>query len=572
MPSEFEGPSRLVHIGNPEHRSSARLVEVSALRKLPRYIALSYCWGPAGSMRLTTTIETEDERLSGLVNTTIPRTFADAFTVARALRFDYIWIDALCIIQDDPKDWEREASKMGDIYQNASLTIAASRAESTNDGFLARETLDVSARIPFNSKIHPSIRGYFNVSYLPDHRNSDLLETEFSKWNERGWTFQERLLSRRIILFGKRQLTFECRKSRRLENYDGEIKRPLAILKHLRSTNEWDVLRMSWLGITEQYCARQFTFDKDRLLALASIAREILIWLRRNQQQSTVPRSAGSQYLAGHWWDGIELSLVWFTQSRGNRFFSRNAISDSWRQERRTVDVQLYSEDFAHVPSNSQPSWSWVSRSSSSMQILWPRLDRNETLESVSRPVDATITLSGYNPLGAVSAGTLTMEGFVAPIRFKESFQNRADAWHSTTLSLFWGFEERLNVAFDVSSLVDSENIYWLAFLCTSARGARHQKWYGIVMGLVGSGESPFRIKRPGGLEDIWDAEKFEATWELLAATEPGRSFCQPFRRLGVFFCGIQTKNDDYSGPRVALRQFDPDTFFMMKKFLYTII
>lgn len=238
MSSDFEGPRHLVYVGNPDDRSPPRLVLVSTLKRLPRCIALSYCWGPEGSMRLKTTKQTIRDRLAGLGNIRIPRTFADAFTVARALRFDYIWIDALCIVQDDPEDWDREASKMGGIYQNASLTIAASRSESTNDGFLARERLDPSARIPFTSKVHPSVTGYFYVSYLSNNRNSDLLETEFSKGNERGWTFQERLLSRRIILFGKRQLTFECRKYRRLENYDGDMKRPLAILKYLRSTSE----------------------------------------------------------------------------------------------------------------------------------------------------------------------------------------------------------------------------------------------------------------------------------------------------------------------------------------------
>lgn len=331
---------------------------------------------------------------------------------------------------------------------------------------------------------------------------------------------------------------------------------------------------MSWLGIIEQYCARQFTYDGDRLPALASIAREILIWLEQNRDQNlAVPTSGCSHYLAGHWWDGIEFSLLWFTQRGGSRSFSWNAISDSWRQERRTVDVQLYSENLAYMPSNSPPSWSWVSRSPSSMQILWPRMDRNETLESVSRPVDARVTLlSKYNPLGALSAGALTMEGFIAPIRFKEPFQNRADAWHVTTLSLFWGFEERLNVAFDVPSSVDTDTIYWLAFLCTSARGARHQKWYGIVMGLDGSGDSHLLISQRDGHFSGCDIDNFEASWEQLHVSEPGRRFHQPFRRLGAFFCGIQTKNDDYSGPRVALHQFDPHAFFMMKKFLYTII
>lgn len=58
----------------------------------------------------------------------LPSTFQDAITVTRRLGIAYIWIDSLCIVQDDAQDWEREAAKMALIFESAYLTIAATAA------------------------------------------------------------------------------------------------------------------------------------------------------------------------------------------------------------------------------------------------------------------------------------------------------------------------------------------------------------------------------------------------------------------------------------------------------------
>lgn len=58
----------------------------------------------------------------------LPNTFQDAITVTRMLGLKYIWIDSLCIVQDDAQDWEREAAKMAIIFEAAYVTIAATAA------------------------------------------------------------------------------------------------------------------------------------------------------------------------------------------------------------------------------------------------------------------------------------------------------------------------------------------------------------------------------------------------------------------------------------------------------------
>jgi hypothetical protein len=69
----------------------------------------------------------------------LPKTFRDAIIISRNLGIEYMWIDSLCIVQDDPRDWELEAAKMGEIYSNAFLVIAASSSVDGDSGcFLER--------------------------------------------------------------------------------------------------------------------------------------------------------------------------------------------------------------------------------------------------------------------------------------------------------------------------------------------------------------------------------------------------------------------------------------------------
>jgi hypothetical protein len=72
----------------------------------------------------------------------LPLTFEDAIVATRRLGARYIWIDSLCIIQDDPADWERESSSMADVYRNATCNIAASAAHDSNGG-LYRDRGDI---------------------------------------------------------------------------------------------------------------------------------------------------------------------------------------------------------------------------------------------------------------------------------------------------------------------------------------------------------------------------------------------------------------------------------------------
>ena len=91
-------PSRLVDVANPE---VIKLVDTKG--KKGRYFCLSHCWGTEG-MPIRTTRETIHSIRSGVAVASLPATFRDAVEVTRKLGCQYLWIDSLCIIQDDSHD------------------------------------------------------------------------------------------------------------------------------------------------------------------------------------------------------------------------------------------------------------------------------------------------------------------------------------------------------------------------------------------------------------------------------------------------------------------------------------
>ena len=220
-------PTRIVHV--PADGEPA-LIESNG--KTADYLALSYCWGDGKNMELTkqSLADWQDKLPVDLM----PRTIRDAFEAARRLEVEYIWIDRICIAQDDDADWEREAGKMAAIYSNALCTIAALGAESSESGLFVRTDPGPVVRVPYFSlkKGKQKFRGHFElVQMLPfsvhvpptrpaagfrmtpkaNYPTTGLRqEIQGSLWNTRGWVFQERTLSRRVLYFGKCQIYWEC--------------------------------------------------------------------------------------------------------------------------------------------------------------------------------------------------------------------------------------------------------------------------------------------------------------------------------------------------------------------------
>ncbi|KAM5355082.1 hypothetical protein ACJ41O_001728 [Fusarium nematophilum] len=127
-----ERPTRVIDVGD-ESNPQLRLINCEAM-KSREYIALSHCWGQSPTFRaLNDNIGSLRE---GIDFGRLPRNFQDAVTVTRGLNARYLWIDSLCIIQDNKDDWDHEAARMQQVFSNAVCVLAASSAASSAEGFL----------------------------------------------------------------------------------------------------------------------------------------------------------------------------------------------------------------------------------------------------------------------------------------------------------------------------------------------------------------------------------------------------------------------------------------------------
>ena len=97
------------------------------------YAALSYRWGGWDSFTVKNTLETFKRKIEDEI---IPIAFQEAAIVAQELEINYLWIDSVCIVQDDRDDWLEQATKMADVYENAEIVIAASSSPNPGTSFL----------------------------------------------------------------------------------------------------------------------------------------------------------------------------------------------------------------------------------------------------------------------------------------------------------------------------------------------------------------------------------------------------------------------------------------------------
>ncbi len=178
-----------------------RLVDGNGHRK-GKYVALSHCWGILDeSRRFCTYQDNLNEFKQHIDFERLPNTFKDAVRITRNLGIRYLWIDSLCIIQNDEDDWEEESRRMEHVFSSAYCTLAASSAKSSDVGFLQERQPRPCIKIDTVDK------GSFYVCPAIDNFHVDVQEGVL---NERGWVLQERALSRRSIHFTSGQVYFEC--------------------------------------------------------------------------------------------------------------------------------------------------------------------------------------------------------------------------------------------------------------------------------------------------------------------------------------------------------------------------
>lgn len=203
-------PKRVVMLNSDTYGDiTARLFE--PINQRNPYLALSHCWGK--HQNCITTKKSIASRKAGIPWSKIPQTFQDVMQIALALGFRYIWIDSLCIIQDDAEDWEDQSAVMSEIYQNAVLTVAATSSEGDHEGCCEKNAQRIT---PLEIMLPEDIGACRIAVRKPLHhfdvQNAEGLLTHFPLLT-RGWAFQERLLSPRVLHICESELVWECREA-----------------------------------------------------------------------------------------------------------------------------------------------------------------------------------------------------------------------------------------------------------------------------------------------------------------------------------------------------------------------
>ena len=204
-------PTRLIDVGVKGSETLRLIITEDSKFQDSRYLALSHCWGlsmPSSARTVTATLE---KHKNSIVEDELSRTFRDFIAIARRLHIQYIWIDSLCIIQDDGDDWEKEAAQMASVYSNAYLTIAASASSDGNGGCTISDPdrsygpIDIDC-VPSDDNIIAS--GNYKFRVWTRTPKSSFLKDPLQT---RGWCLQERELSPRVVNYSQNTIRWECR-------------------------------------------------------------------------------------------------------------------------------------------------------------------------------------------------------------------------------------------------------------------------------------------------------------------------------------------------------------------------
>ena len=374
-------PTRVIAVGAADTESHLILSE----SKPGKYVALTHVWGGLVPVRTTTT--NIQDHLSQLPLSTLPPTFRDAVLITRHLKIEYLWIDAICIIQDSVRDWQAESSRMGEVYRNATITIAAVDADNSQAGFIKQRTR-LSLNMP-SVALPPPETSPRNLHIEVVSRDPLAHVDSHSPLSGRAWCLQEKLLSPRILYFGAHQTYFSCNTITHLEAYGISLpdtilynslsfgKSSLAHGMHNLRENPTEYAAQSiWHRVVNEYTTRSLTKPEDKLPALSGLASEFA-------------QITGYHYLAGMWLETLTNDLLWGVQDP---------------LERPAGTFAIYTA----------PSWSWAS--------YHGPLSFGLPIPSRPRILKVETTLASLNPFGQVSDGVLVIHARCkrAVVRYQE--------------------------------------------------------------------------------------------------------------------------------------------------------
>jgi Heterokaryon incompatibility protein (HET) len=233
------------------------------------YVALSYVWGDVPTLKTTIENLSSMQQPGALANAIaklqIPLTIAHTIHLIQKLDMRYLWVDSICIVQDDNIIKNHQIENMGSIFANASLTIIAAEGQHSNHGISGIRGLSE----PRQSTQHIfALPNGIRVCHEPS------INVTATKWDTRGWTYQEDFFSSRKLIFGGARVTWKCRNVEFREDFEMDCPtrakpQGMATLENFIS-NGWPDL-FSYAIACGFFNRRYFTYARDANLAFAGL-------------------------------------------------------------------------------------------------------------------------------------------------------------------------------------------------------------------------------------------------------------------------------------------------------------
>jgi hypothetical protein len=293
-------PKRLIHVGSTDPPQPARLIKPTDLEelaappgsdRLPGYATLSYCWGPKPDPSCLTYQDNEEEFMQKLC--TLPKTIEEAMSICRGMGVQYLWVDALCIMQkrnDRSEEWDTEASNVGQYYSNSIFTIAAGWATHNDEGCLPQKSAKLDSVFGGGS--------FGSLAYMA---------IDQSPLRNRAWVLQEASLSTRTLWFTNTVPFFLCKmESRDCRGRLAHItfgsrtgpQSPDVRRQHFEPLRQEPARYFDWYGVVEQYSNMQITNERDRMTAIQGMVQY-------------VKAEYGDTWFAGIWTNRFPQVLLW---------------------------------------------------------------------------------------------------------------------------------------------------------------------------------------------------------------------------------------------------------------------
>ena len=380
-------PTRLIFVGDTDF-DIVRLVYTNTFSNSPgRYAALSYCWRNNETLCLR---ESNIINYENFINVgPKSRTVLDAIHVTRKLGIRYLWIDALCIIQDCEDDKRRELPRMHEIYSKADIVIASAASWDASESFFVEQNPWAMTPCLLGSRgtveNRAATKFQFGAIYaLPSEKYARNASdhVKYSRLQTRAWVFQEERLARRIVWFGNSQVHLHCRDcnetihqvmlpnalARKTESApntvhpdialfiyrllgrsamsSSHVQRALSLITRwtrrpitessVRPTAEGypgltvENFEDTWWQQVFHYSTRNLTKSEEKLPAINGFARQLHKATHTYILDSDeADISFQSEYFAGHWnRENLCMSLLWYVQ--GGKTGRPKARAPSW--------------------------------------------------------------------------------------------------------------------------------------------------------------------------------------------------------------------------------------------------